>query len=653
MTPPSFLFGTAGVSTMMVICSGLISYSACTIEGRDTQKLLYLDCLATQNLGHAAFLLGFATSAWRGGNALGLSFTYMAPRLLAGHSLAALFSTRSPATAHFLIGAFTLVATGAAIAAPSFSSSTHTCIKGSFSAKITSSPTVVKLASFGVTAAFLVAAFLSAFFAPMYTETSLPWPALFTEGYTLAFHVAFVAAVGLACAAVLDKRVAGDDAVIYATGFVSAAATTAVSLVVDGFFAGKKLLSGSYWVMAGIWTVAAAVVVHAIRGTPSGQLETKPENKGKIGVCDIKIADAIMNSTAGRSTRSLVVDLRGLAAAGIPGASLAYFCAIVHGGTFIWQSVLVALTAPSPGVTFDRAVNFSIHGCGIFLFNTVLMFHDPGAFPRLRNVSIFACFAGGIGSASTAYIFLSALAPGTSWRNASAVLFVVRAVVGAALGVSLVRLPDNVHELLRYEEHNTDSDARLSTSFATIDHADPVPLLQASDELTSQKERPVVRSSQTFGLARLVRDQNSHFLPWWISCVVCFAAFTWLRANYGVPSPEPIRVLETPPGYLLGFHFIFILCGFSAHGLRTKFHASLRIGSGFLGAAAIVALVQLMPLLKDDTEDRGGPQTALIIGIVAAGVAGWRLRELLVSAERGIEGKELKSLKGDPGNFWQ
>ena len=60
-----------------------------------------------------------------------------------------------------------------------------------------------------------------------------------------------------------------------------------------------------------------------------------------------------------------------------------------------------------------------------------------------------------------------------------------------------------------------------------------------------------------------------------------------------------------------------------------------------------------MPLLKDDTEDRGGPQTALIIGIIAAGVAGWRLRELLVSAERGIEGKELKSLKGDPGNFWQ
>ena len=51
-------------------------------------------------------------------------------------------------------------------------------------------------------------------------------------------------------------------------------------------------------------------------------------------------------------------------------------------------------------------------------------------------------------------------------------------------------------------------------------------------------------------------------------------------------------------GYLLGFHFIFILCGFAAHGLRTGSIASLRIGSGFLAATAAVAAVQALPVAR-------------------------------------------------------
>ena len=83
--PPSYVIGTAAVSAMMVATSVAISL---TTEG-DVADLLYLDCLATQNLGHAAFLVGFATSYWRGGHVLGKCFVVTAPWLLAAHGASA------------------------------------------------------------------------------------------------------------------------------------------------------------------------------------------------------------------------------------------------------------------------------------------------------------------------------------------------------------------------------------------------------------------------------------------------------------------------------------------------------------------------------------------------------------------------------------
>ena len=63
--PPPFVVGTAAVSVMMVLSSALVNVYAGEGGGGDDDpstsvgKLLYMDCLATQNLGHAAFLLGF------------------------------------------------------------------------------------------------------------------------------------------------------------------------------------------------------------------------------------------------------------------------------------------------------------------------------------------------------------------------------------------------------------------------------------------------------------------------------------------------------------------------------------------------------------------------------------------------------------------
>ena len=69
---PTSVWATAGVSAMMVVSSALIMVQNVGL----LPDVLYHDCLATQNLGHAAFLLGFATSAWRGHNVLGASMTY-------------------------------------------------------------------------------------------------------------------------------------------------------------------------------------------------------------------------------------------------------------------------------------------------------------------------------------------------------------------------------------------------------------------------------------------------------------------------------------------------------------------------------------------------------------------------------------------------
>ena len=93
---PAYVLGTAGVSAMMVLTSAWITASA---TGGDVGTLLYLDCLATQNLGHAAFLAGFATSYWRGGNVLGRMFCVCAPTLLAVHAAAAAAAAGSSTSA--------------------------------------------------------------------------------------------------------------------------------------------------------------------------------------------------------------------------------------------------------------------------------------------------------------------------------------------------------------------------------------------------------------------------------------------------------------------------------------------------------------------------------------------------------------------------
>ena len=56
---PTSVWATAGVSAMMVVSSALIMVQNVGL----LPDVLYHDCLVTQNLGHAAFLLGFATSA--------------------------------------------------------------------------------------------------------------------------------------------------------------------------------------------------------------------------------------------------------------------------------------------------------------------------------------------------------------------------------------------------------------------------------------------------------------------------------------------------------------------------------------------------------------------------------------------------------------
>ena len=126
--------------------------------------------------------------------------------------------------------------------------------------------------------------------------------------------------------------------------------------------------------------------------------------------------------------------------------------------------------------------------------------------------------------------------------------------------------------------------------------------------------------------------------PYWCACFLAFAAFAFLRRS----SPDahaPRRVLETPHAYLLGFHFVFILSGFAAHGLRTRVVASLRVASAFLAAAGVVAAAQLVLA-----------PPALVAALAACVAAGARLRALVEDAlgDAGAAGAP-----GDAANFWQ
>ena len=91
---------------------------------------------------------------------------------------------------------------------------------------------------------------------------------------------------------------------------------------------------------------------------------------------------------------------------------------------------------------------------------------------------------------------------------------------------------------------------------------------------------------------------------------------------------------------------MIILCGFAAHGLRTKFHASLRIATGFLGATGAVAAVQAWTLVAGAET---AAQRALLASLLLAAVAGRRLFCLLRAAEEASAGFLVS---GESGNLW-
>ncbi|KAK7250293.1 high-affinity potassium ion transmembrane transporter [Aureococcus anophagefferens] len=496
---PIYVIGTAAVSAMMVATSVAISL---TTEG-DVADLLYLDCLATQNLGHAAFLVGFATSCWRGGHVLGRCFVVTAPWLLAAHGAASLAaaargrsSSRSSPVAR------------AAAAAPSLAAVAAGPASGSRAAAAT------RAAAIGVSLAYAFAALrvalardaqqrrrATALPEPALYAAALPEPALYAEGYTLAFHVAFVSAVGLARADALDA--APPHAVIYGAGFVS------------------------------------------------------ERDDGR---------DA--RRAARRRCRG-------------------------------------------PAGRADRGVNFAIHGAGIFVFNAYLMFSDARAFPRLRAISVFACFAGGGAGAGSAGRPASRPAGGAA-APAAAAASSPRARPSAPRSASRARLPRDAHNRVAPPEKAPDREA-------------PGPRTRAVPP------------------RRAVRHQRSHFaslLSPTGACFLAFAAFAFLRRS----SPDahaPRRVLETPHAYLLGFHFVFILSGFAAPPPDAGVVASLRVASAFLAAAGVVAAAQLVLA-----------PPALVAALAACVAAGERLRALVEDAlgDAGAAGRWRRATRRTFGN---
>ncbi|KAH8054668.1 high-affinity potassium ion transmembrane transporter [Aureococcus anophagefferens] len=158
----------------------------------------------------------------------------------------------------------------------------------------------------------------------------------------------------------------------------------------------------------------------------------------------------------------------------------------------------------------------------------------------------------------------------------------------------------------------------------------------APPEKAPDREAPRTADPGPFRLGRAVRHQRSHFAPYWCACFLAFAAFAFLRRS----SPDahaPRRVLETPHAYLLGFHFVFILSGFAAHGLRTRVVASLRVASAFLAAAGVVAAAQLVLA------------PPALVAALAACVAAGELRALVETRRRRGRGRRA----GRRGELWQ
>ncbi|KAJ1461843.1 hypothetical protein M885DRAFT_611450 [Pelagophyceae sp. CCMP2097] len=574
---PAYVFGTVSLSAAMVACS--FAVMALNVN---PAMLVYQDCLATQNLGHAAFLLAFATSAWRGGNLMAACFIYAAPRLLLAHAIAAaVVVLRTPmaleAEVAGLVGALLLGALAACSTTDAPSRRRKVVADAAAEA--------ARLAAYIIGVVYCATVLVVAALGPPPPAFGASWAVDFVQGYTLAFHVAFVLSLGLACAASVEG---GDGAAAadYGAAFVSGAVMTAVTLIVSWAATQKR----GFGALASLWLGTAVLVGGSLARRAADDAADKPISRHRR--CN---------------------SLASLARGGVRGAFFAQCCAAVHGATFLGQALLVIFTETSP-LAFDKGANFAIHGAGIYVYNSLLIFVDQDAYPRLKRVSVFACFAGALSSFGVA-----ARADSFAVRA----VFAARVFAGVALGCALAYLPDKLPD-------DDTAEDRVETREALVSDAP---------------------QEYIFEVSAVVKHQKSHFLPWWLACSACFATFAYLAAlEEGGNDSMDLSVVETPSTYLLGFHFLFLLTTFSAHGLATDFEPSLCIALSFLLASAVVAAAQCVFLLASTTLTAS--TAAFCASLALCAVTGLRLWNLLGAPLRSHRA-HADLVQGDGGNLWR
>lgn len=636
---PREILAMAALSAAMASCSMIM---ACAQEPT-AYEVVKADCFAMQNLLHSALLLGFVTSAWRGDNVLGGYITVVAPRLM----FCATLAVASVAASAGRVGPV-LLATAIALAAG--------CMRltpGFPQLTVSSMPTDKVAAAFrfhmneltlAYLASMVLVVLLRIFFptGPSVWESAssgtLRWVQPLVETYTLAMHVALIVGAGRACAANLDSKHFGAAG---ATGamFVGGAGATACALCGDAVV---LLTVGE---LDNCWAVVLGLAVNGVLW-------------GRAAFRALRLLSNVKAVVGGIATAGVVrpsaVTLYSLAKLDHPGAWIAWVCCVMHGISFQFQAVLLVLLSPEPGVGFAAAANFAGHGAGIFVFNSIIIFHDKGAHVRLKRISIFACFAGGLSSGVHA-VQLADASP------AAAIMYICRAAAGAALGLAFLRLPDSVAMACPSEVCEVRQGVVLGTVAQTDDQE---PALHPDSEHTIAETASHVKvaahTGQDGNAVLAAADMASGGLLraglWWCSSSAVGIAFARVTVGAGldpsgllqtVSPDDALRVIAAPPTYLLMYHFGFLLFAFAAHGLSEALVPSIALALGFLIAWVLVSVVQILTFLVTQSPAHWLLTLLMSLGSLSAT---WLAFALKASwDERG----RAAPVKGDTGDIWR
>lgn len=274
------------------------------------------------------------------------------------------------------------------------------------------------------------------------------------------------------------------------------------------------------------------------------------------------------------------------------------------------NDVAVAEANRAMAASMKEGINWGLHGSGITVFTAALAFWHPKSWPFFRTAVIMGAVGGSVqGVLQAVRVVLFEGVDLNAPMTIICTFFLIRAAVGATLAEAFGRLPLTFHADVERMVEAAGRGCPPKTASATSGRSGPGAGLMGLVFIGAAIVYAVGVASFLAPRYGNASRADPHALEEEEECAADRCTSAW-------------RVGASPPAYTLLFHFAYIVPSFCYAGTDVRFPPSAAIGYGFCSSALFIATVQVVLLAAWAPQGSArGPLSSFALAMIMGSIA--------------------------------